>query len=171
MLHIAHSMAQLNFSKLMNVYIEGNRENAVDRYPDLPEGQGILQAEQDFYQYLRYDFFSVFGAYYAVLQENGEYISALRIEPYKDGVLLTGLETSPKHRNKGYAEMLVRQALSKEKKVYSHVGKQNAASLRVHEKCGFTRIWDRAVYIDGSVNSKCCTLCYERIGEKYDKES
>lgn len=165
MLHIARSMAQLNFSRLMDVYIEGNRENAADLYPDLPEGQGLLQAEQDFYQYLRQVFFAVPGAYYAILRENGEYVSALRIEPYKDGVLLAALETAPCHRNKGHAEQLVRAVLSKEKKVYSHVSKNNGASLRVHEKCGFARIWEQAVYIDGSVNGKCCTLCYGKNGE------
>ena len=165
MLLIVGSMKELNFAQLMDVYIEGNRENAAESYPSLPEGQGLLQAEQDFYQYLRYDFFGAVGAYYAVWIEDGGYVSALRIEPYKDGVLLAGLETAPCQRNKGYAESLVRQVLREEKKVYSHVSKQNAASLRVHEKCGFRRVSEQATYIDGSVNSKCCTLLYENNGE------
>ena len=44
------------------------------------------------------------------------------------------------------------------KRIYSHVGKRNAASLAVHEKCGFYQISDTAAYIDGSVDSKAYTL-------------
>ena len=56
---------------------------------------------------------------------------------------------------------MVQAVLAREKKVYSHVGKRNAGSLKVHERCGFRRISEQAVYIDGSVNGKCCTLCYQ----------
>ena len=161
MLYIARSLSQLDFSLLMAVYEEGNRENGENLYPNLSEGQRLLQAEQDFYQYLRHDFFVTPGAYYAIWQEKGEYVSALRMEPYKDGVLLEGLETNPEYRRQGFAEKLLRAALPKEKKVYSHVDKGNAASLCIHEKCGFCRVLEHAVYIDGSVNGKCCTLCFE----------
>ena len=160
MLLIARKMGQLDFSRLMAVYEEGNRENGWDLYPNLPEGQRILQAEQDFYQYLRHDFFETKGAYYAIWQENDIYVSALRIEPYKDGVLLEALETHPQYRRQGFAVELIQAVLLMEKKVYSHVSKKNAASLRVHEKCGFCRISEQATYIDGSVNNKCCTLCF-----------
>ena len=161
MLYIARSLGQLDFSKLMAVYEEGNLENAEDLYPELSKGQALLRAEQDFYQYLRESFFKTQGAYYAIWQENGNYVSALRIEPYKDGVLLEALESHPQHRRQGFAEKLIRAVLPMEKKIYSHVGKRNAASLAVHEKCGFRRISEQAVYIDGSVNQKCCTLCFE----------
>ena len=159
MLYIARSMRELNFAALMEVYIEGNRENAAENYPDLPEGQGLLQAEQSFYQYLREDFFRVPGAYYAIWQEAGRYVSALRLEPYRDGLLLEALETAPEQRRKGYAEVLIRAALPGQGKVYSHVHKRNIPSLRIHEKCGFRRISEQAVYIDGSVNDRCCTMC------------
>jgi len=33
--------------------------------------------------------------------------------------------------------------------------------LRTHEKCGFQRILDYAVYADGSVNDRCYTLVRE----------
>ena len=165
MLHIVKSMAQLDFSRLMAVYEEGNRENAEELYPELPGGQALLQAEQDFYQYLRECFFATHGAYYAVWVENGDYRSALRIEPYKDGVLLAALETHPQYRRRGYAEKLIRDVLAMENKIYSHVSKKNKASLAIHEKCGFTRISEQAAYIDGSVNAKSCTLCWENNGE------
>ena len=162
MLYIARSLKELNFSQLMAVYAEGNAENAEDFYPDMSVSQRLLQAEQDFYQYLREGFFPVKTAYYALWVEAGEYVSALRIEPYKDGVLLEALETHPEHRCRGYAEKLVKAVLAGERKVYSHVGKKNVPSLRVHEKCGFRRISEQAVYIDGSVNSRSCTLCYSK---------
>ena len=148
MLHMARSLGELNFSQLMEVYIEGTR--------------GLLQAEQDFYQYLREVFFVTPGAVYAIWQENGRYVSALRLEPYKDGLLLAALETAPEHRRKGYAEALIHSILPGRGKVYSHVHKRNKPSLRIHEKCGFQRVSETAAYLDGSVNDRCCTLCYDR---------
>lgn len=163
MLYIAKSLRDLNFGALMEVYREGNLENAKEFWPELPQGQGILWAEQEFYQYLREDFFSTDGGVYALWQENEKYISALRLEPYRDGLLLEALETAPEYRRRGYAGRLILAVLSQlqPKKVYSHVSKQNTASLSVHEKCGFQRILDYAVYIDGSVNQRAVTMCYE----------
>ena len=85
MLILAQSIRDLSFSKLMGVYIEGNLENAEEFYPDLPEGQKLMQAEQDFYQYLNEVFFRTSGAVYAIWEEQGAYVSALRLEPYRDG--------------------------------------------------------------------------------------
>ena len=163
MLILAQSIRDLSFSKLMGVYIEGNLENAEEFYPDLPEGQKLMQAEQDFYQYLNEVFFRTSGAVYAIWEEQGSYVSALRLEPYRDGRLLEALETAPTSRRQGYGEKLIRavQKQFSNQRIYSHVGKKNAASLRVHEKCGFRRISEYAVYIDGSVNRRACTLCWE----------
>lgn len=163
MLILARSLRDFSFSKLMEVYIEGNLENAEEFYPDLPEGQKLMQAEQDFYQYLNEVFFKTSGAVYAIWEERGNYISALRLEPYRDGRLLEALETAPSRRRQGYGEKLIRavQAQFPKQRIYSHVGKKNAASLRVHEKCGFCRISEHAAYIDGSVNQRACTLCWE----------
>ena len=163
MLILAQSIRDLSFSKLMGVYIEGNLENAEEFYPDLPEGQKLMQAEQDFYQYLNEVFFRTSGAVYAIWEVQGSYVSVLRLEPYRDGRLLEALETAPTSRRQGYGEKLIRavQKQFSNQRIYSHVGKKNAASLRVHEKCGFRRISEYAVYIDGSVNRRACTLCWE----------
>ena len=77
-------------------------------------------------------------------------------------MLLEALETHPQHRRKGYALRLMAAVLAGQSRVYSHVGKKNKASLGVHEKCGFRRISEQATYIDGSVNSHCCTLIWEK---------
>ncbi len=157
MLHLANSLQQLCFGDLMEVYIEGNLEKAVQ--------SGLLRAEQDFYQYLKECFFSTPRAVYAIWEEQGEYISALRLEPYKDGLLLAALETAPKHRRKGCATRLIQAVLTRfeDEKIYSHVNKDNAASLAVHEKCGFQKISDTATYLDGSVSAQSVTLCYQSI--------
>ena len=163
MLLVFEKLRDMSFSNLMAVYEEGNKENAEEFWPDLVEGQGLLRAEQEFYQYLREVFFPTEQARYYVWEEQGMYLSALRLEPYRDGMLLEALETHPDHRRKGYAVGLIRavQEACPNLKIYSHVGKRNTASLKTHEKCGFRRISDQAVYADGSVNSRSYTLCWE----------
>ena len=160
MLCLARKSKELNFSQLMEVYGEGNRENGVRLWPDLSENQQILRAEQDFIAYLREDFFWVEDAYYAIWEEDGRYLSALRLEPFEDGLLLEALETRPDCRGRGYATKLLQAVLAQESRtIYSHVEKKNTASLRTHEKCGFVKISDCARYIDGSVSAGAFTLC------------
>lgn len=160
---VARSMNELSFGKLMEVYAEGNLENGRDFWPYEPEARQIALAEQEFYNYLRQVFFRTPGAGYLIWEENGHYVSALRLEPYRDGRLLEALETTPHYRRKGYAVKLVLAALEYmgNIKIYSHVGKKNIPSLRTHESCGFRRILEYAVYADGSVNDRCCTLLHE----------
>ena len=162
MLILATSLRQLRFGELMAVYTDANEEKASD-WPNLPRGFALTLAEQDFRQYLDEVFFRTPNALCAVWEEKGKYVSALRLEPYKDGFLLEGLETHPDHRKKGYAAALitaVQQHLGSVK-IYSHVDKKNPASLKTHEKCGFSKLSDHAVYISGSVDYRCCTLVYE----------
>ena len=161
MLFLASYLHDISFSKLMEIYQEGNRENGALMHPDLPENQQILYAEQAFYQFLAEGFFSTPGAVYAIWAENDRYISALRLEPYEDGLLLEALETAPRYRRKGYGEKLLRSVQETfPQKIYSHVSKRNAASLAIHEKCGFRQVLDFARYIDGSVARNAVTLCY-----------
>jgi RimJ/RimL family protein N-acetyltransferase len=166
MLKIATSMRDINFSALMEVYREGNEENGAECYPDAPPAQQLMFAEQDFYQYLSQCFFAVEGAVYALWERDGKYLSALRLEPYQDGLLLAALETAPDKRRQGYACRLlgaVQDWLSQHGpiKVYSHVSRKNAASQRSHQSCGFTKILDHAVYADGSVLTNSDTYLFE----------
>ena len=157
MLIIAHALKELRFGQLMEVYSQSNSEAC---------NGNLLQAEQDFYAYLRESFFCDPKAFYAVWERDGTYKAALRMEPYKDGYLLEALETAPSARRKGYATMLVKEVLNWQAEqgstaVYSHVKKVNEASLAVHRACGFVEILDHAVYIDGSVLRDSVTLCYQ----------
>ena len=163
MLKIAKTMKELSFSALMEVYLEGNRENGKDSYPEEPEGSQLMLAEQDFYNYLTQVFFPTEGAVYLIWEEQGRYASALRLEPYRDGLLLEALETAPDQRRKGYAKALLQAALREFDgvKIYSHVHKRNTASRRTHETCGFRKVLDHAVYADGSVLHSSVTYCHE----------
>lgn len=157
MLFVARRLRDLHFGKLMEVYIEGNRKKA-DAFSDPAEG--LLQAEQDFYQYLQQVFFAAEGAFYAVWVENGTYCSALRLEPYQDGLLLEALETAPELRRRGYSTKLIQavQQLPECDVIYSHVSKSNIPSLGVHQLCGFEKMLDYAAYLDGSANRNAVTL-------------
>lgn len=160
MLLITDKLSGLSFSGLMGVYAESNALNAQDQ--EIP----LLEVEQGFYDYLRQVFFAREGTFYVVWTEAGAYVSALRLEPYKDGFLLTGLETAPEHRRKGYAGKLMAQAVKLDvlgrKPVYSHIHKNNEASQGAHAACGFVKVSDWAVYLDGSVNDVCDTWKLER---------
>lgn len=165
MLKIVNSMKELNFAQLMDVYRETNLGNAATDYRrECPE-QGLIEAERDFYQYLQECFFAVPGAVYALWIEQECIVSALRMEPYQDGWLLESLETILEHRRKGYAENLVEAVLKWANEnhrlpVYSHISRNNKGSLRVHQKCGFKKILDHVLYIDGSVSWTAVTMKY-----------
>ena len=100
MLCVVKRMGELDFAALMEVYEEGNLENGEELWPELPEGLRLLNAEQAFHQYLRECFFVTPEAVYCIWQEKGKYVSALRLEPYQDGLLLEALETAPHSRRR-----------------------------------------------------------------------
>ena len=163
MLKIVKSMSQLDISKLMYVYSEGNTQNGAELYPHLSIEAQIREAELDFYRYLNDVFFRIADAFYAVLESDYRYLAALRLEPYRDGWLLCALETAPGERKKGYATELINSVkkyliVKGDFKIYSHVSKRNLASLSVHRKCGFKTLLDYAVYLDGSVLHNSYTL-------------
>lgn len=165
MLRIFKSLQTIDFGQLMTVYNESNMENAAEMYPNEESNVALINVEQSFYSYIKDDFFHVDCAFYGVWEHHGGYVSALRMEPYRDGWLLEALETAPNHRKRGYAKALINSVIvylseRGSVKVYSHVNKMNLPSLVTHEACGFKRILEHAVYIDGSVMTNSCTLLY-----------
>lgn len=166
MLRVIESVGKLCFSDLMQVYVESNAKIGRERYPSFCSDDQLREAEQDFYQYLRSVFFSQTGARYAVWIENNRYLSAVRIEPFSDGLLLCGLETAPDFRRKGYGKALITAlqsylSCSSRGRLYSHVSKSNISSLDLHKACGFRVIKDYAVHVDGSVFHDSVTMLYE----------
>ncbi len=165
MLKIIRVYKNLDVGKLIAVYSQSNQEKARKDYPDLSPNLQILEAEQDFYDYLKF-FLSQNDAYYALWCHQDEYLAAVRVEPYLDGAILTGLETAPSARNQGFATDLIRAVQGKQKelgfsKLYSHIHKNNSISLAVHKRCGFQKISDDARYIDGSKDDQAYTYLYE----------
>lgn len=139
MLKIVRSMGELPLDQLYRVYGES------------------LDAD-----YLRFDFFRVPGAMYCLWILDERCVSAVRLEPWRDGMLLTALETAPDRRRSGYAKDLLMEIFAHLRglgvvSVYSHVVKQNTASIRTHEACGFSKLSDTAAYLDGSVDSRAYT--------------
>ncbi len=153
MLKVVYSLRDLPFLDLMEVYVEGNLEKG-DRF----------QAEQEFYQYLRQGFFTEPEDRYCLWYTQGVLVSALRLQKYQDGLLLEALETDPAHRRKGHAQALVREMLQSipGQKVYVHIANWNTPSISLHEKCGFSRILDYAIYADGTVTDRTATYLYDK---------
>lgn len=168
MLLIARTMHDLSFDKLMQVYEETNQRRGQKLVPYQSKERQRLAAEREFYDYLQDVFWHQKGAYYAVWIEREVYVSALRMERYQDGWLLSGLETIPAERQKGYAASLILSVLCLAEqdgyiRVYSHVKKNNRASLHLHSRCLFRIAQEYAVLIDGSVSSEYVTLVHEKI--------
>lgn len=157
MLEIIKTIKKLNIEQILQVYEESILANAEQ------SSTGKRQAEDAFYAYLEDDFFRQPSAFYAIWKDADIYQCALRIEPYRDGLLLEALETAPTARRKGYAIALMKGVLdylkdSEYKIIYSHVEKRNRASVKLHQKCGFQICSDSATYIDGTVTQNSYTL-------------
>ena len=148
------SMNRLPLEALEQIYSERLRQNI---------GRASYScAVNDFFHYLRMDFFPQ-GGRYCVWEEKGEYVAAVRFLPFNDGLLLAGLETAPTHRRNGFATRLLTAALyeldGKESlPIYSHVHMNNKPSLKIHQDCGCRVAFDYAVLLDGTVSSRYSTL-------------
>ena len=154
MLICVRTFQELDFDALMQVYLEGNRENGEDFYPEESPERQMELALRGFKNYLRDDFFSNKGSCYWIWSENGAYRSALRLEPYQDGLLLEALETHPDQRRKGYAKKLISAVLEQlptGTRVYSHISKRNTPSLASHRSCGFHKLLDYSADADGTI--------------------
>lgn len=157
MLKICLRYDELNIQDLMRVYEEMLLKKGEQ------EGVSAFQIENDFRSYLEDDFFAMTGAFYAVWVHEGQYVSALRLEPYQDGVLLTGLETAPAERCKGHATRLLHAVKEYVQganclPIYSHIHKRNPGSLSVHRASGFKQHHDFGRLIDGTVSNNYYTM-------------
>ena len=161
MLEIIRSMGKFPFAAVMQIYSGSNGELAHRQWPDLPPEQGLYRAEQEMYDFLRYDFFTRQDAFCALWRDGSAPVSAVRLERWRDGWLLEGLETRPDCRGKGYAEQLLETVLQLVSgTIYSHVHRGNQASLKLHEKMGF-RISAPTAMLDGSYLPGYLTLVKE----------
>lgn len=133
----------VDVQKLMRVYSESNSENAEDLFPGEDAATALKKAEEGFTSFLRDEFFADSQNACWVLEEDGEWVSALRTTRIAPGHYhLEALETRPDLRRRGYSVKLlgeVTRALSKEGpfRLTDCVGKRNTPSLGAHLKSGF----------------------------------
>lgn len=163
MIKIVSTFRELDMPQLMHVCQESISKNGQESYPGFSENMQILRSEQDFYESVKLFFTEEASAYFLWVVEQ-TCVAALRVSAYRDGFLLSCLETAPEMRRRGYANALIQGTVSYLSqhgtgKIYSHVDKKNIASLNVHTSCGFERILEHAIYLDGSVYHSSCTLC------------
>lgn len=157
MLRIITLPAQLNLEQLTHVYSQSIQARVRELNQYLSDYECTIMAEEEFRSFWRDVFFREAGSICAVLEENGKYVSALRLQNYRDGLLLSGLETEPANRNRGMAGKLmveIRKYLEDAgcTKVYSHIKKDNLPSRKVHISCGFELLREGAVLLDGSAS-------------------
>lgn len=162
MLMLIHNLKDICYEQLMRVYAQAIAENGEHYYPRKGHTTQVILAEQDLYEYFRIMLQDP-NAHLAVWTSHDRYEAVLRLEPYHDGLLIAGLETAPEARCRGYATSLLLSVVQQFSSVrlYSHINKQNMISLHIHEKCGFQRVSDRAVYLDGSVSSDAYTYIFD----------
>lgn len=128
--------------KLMDIYAEGNRENAEYFYPELPLTEGIAKEEQKFVTMLRETFFPKPENTLFVWEMEEQWVAALRLTRLDGFYYLEALETKPDQRKKGYGKALL-EAVCKELTargcvtIRDCVAKRNEASLRTHCSAGF----------------------------------
>lgn len=162
MLTILRNGNTADFAALSSIYEERVIANGEKSFPYEDASVRYLLARQTFYSYVL-DFLTKQQGIWALWRADGVYQAACRLEVYRDGFLLSGLETEPAGRGRGYATALVNEVIAyaaqtDAKAIYSHVEKKNYSSLAVHKKCGFHLISDTAVLLDGSADSSICTL-------------
>ncbi len=155
MLTIIRSTDPFPYHSIMQIYEESIIRDGQLRYARYSSERQKIEAEQDLYQYLKDAFFRQADAFLALWTVEGQAASALRMEPYQDGFLLNALETSPAHRNRGYASCLIKEMLAyfrtlSDLPVYSHIDQNNLPSMKVHQKAGFVFLNPGATQLNGT---------------------
>lgn len=168
------SYDDIDTRKLMDLYVEGNIENADDFYPDMANKSAALAlVEEGFLNFLKTDFFVRPNSTYYILEEDGVWVSALRlslVEKHEcSRYYMEALETRPCSRRKGYASKLLNEVIASLKHEGSFilcdcVSKHNEPSLKTHLKCGFqiasTECFD---YLQNQADHHCYGMEYRFI--------
>lgn len=134
----------LDERRLMDLYCEGNIENAEELYPDEDRALAVRRVEDGFLDFLKNKFFAAEGSEYFVLAEDGEWVSALRTSRIRDDLYyMEALETRPDMRKRGFAKKLLVEVLDELKQrgpfeLYCCVSKKNEPSIRTHLAAGFS---------------------------------
>jgi GNAT superfamily N-acetyltransferase len=158
MLILFTSTNTLDFTQFMEVCRQSNLQKGSRDYPSYSQYDQVRLAESELCDYIR-DGFRSGSVICAAWAPEGRYKAVLRLEKYMDGYLICGLETLLQERRKGYARSLITAVLESfpNSSFYAHIYSQNIASVQTHVRCGFQRLLDHAVFLDGSVSTKAFT--------------
>lgn len=168
MLEFASTMSKISIAELKDIYCQQIAAQGRKYYGHQKTNLQYLNAEQDFYEDLK-QFLRIDGARYALWRTQGRCVAAMRLEPYLDGMLITDLETAPNERCKGYATQLleaVRQEYS-DTDLYAHIACRNLQAVRVHQRCGFVKHLNYAIFVDGSAFADHCTYICKKNQRPY----
>lgn len=126
-----------------SVYAEASYEIAKEKHPEMQDLSKAIQEEEHYFvEKFLGKFMSKDENTYYVWEENGEWVSALRLTKLEGFYFMEALETAPEHRRKGCASELIKAVIQKLEEdesvvIRSNVRKTNTASLSTHQKCGF----------------------------------
>lgn len=144
MLLCFQSMTDLDHTRLMHIYRESNLGNIPYFFPDCKDtAEGLQKVEERFRSFLNADFWGKPENTYYIWENDGEWVSALRLTGLADFYWVEGLETAPDARRRGYAVQLYRAIFDRLKAregsahVRCAVGYGNEASLKTHASAGF----------------------------------
>lgn len=145
---------------VQSVYSESCLDNARWNYPECEDlSQAIREQELGFVAFLE-EFLAEERNRYFVWEEDGQWVSALRLTNLPECEYLEALETSPVHRKKGYGEMLIRAVVDYLRQegpvvIRDNVSKKNLPSLAIHKKCEFTIEEENGInYLDGTKSDR-----------------
>lgn len=159
MLLIAKSLDELRFEELAALYrydleVEGFEDGMCELDDDW-----FLEKRSQFRIYLSARFFSKpdcrpgIRPFYAIWEEEGRYVSAVRVNVYEQGLQLEALQTGEAWRRQGYATALVNAVLEYLAQrgsfpIYAHARDYMTYVHNMLERAGFHEILDYAVRKD-----------------------
>lgn len=154
--------SQIDERQLMDIYAESNLENTAHFYPETTDkAAAVKQVEAAYLMFLKSEFLASANNTCWVLEENGSWVSALRLSRIdSDFYYLEALETLPALRGKGYASQLLSAVIAELKdggsfRLCDCVRKTNTASIKTHLKCGFRIISEEGYdYLQKESDSK-----------------
>lgn len=153
---------QIDFPQFMEVCKQSNIQKGRCDFPLHSPYDQLCLVESELCAYIR-ESVQNGSMICAAWAPDGRYKTVLRLEKYMDGYLICGLETALQERKKGYAKSLIAAVLTSFPGCcfYSHISIRNIVSARVHIKCGFRKILDHAIFLDGSISAATATYFYK----------
>ena len=167
LLEFTHMTEAEMLRMIRSVYSEGCRENAQWRHPEAADLTDAIEEEERFFLAFLNNFMPQERSRYYVLEEDGEWVCALRLTHVDDFYYLEALETSEDHRREGCAIRLLNEVVNLlhtrgPVTIRDCVHKRNLPSLATHQKFGFVIAEECGKdYIDGSCSDRHYGMLYQ----------